>query len=187
VTGLELAQRLRDETVSRRGARRTHARLLRVADRAVKIARLFEHEIEAALRVQQRLRCRASRRRSRASMSRHLQAPRGVSGDYFDFIELPEGRLGLVVADVCGKGMPAACWQRPRMRRSRLRAVRRTQLRRVLASVNQLLYETTPEERFVTMALRPSTTRRPHTDWGQSGHCPTVCRLVVFKLAARLV
>jgi len=31
-----------------------------------------------------------------------------VGGDYFDVIELPEGRLALVVGDVAGKGMPAA-------------------------------------------------------------------------------
>jgi sigma-B regulation protein RsbU (phosphoserine phosphatase) len=40
-----------------------------------------------------------------AAFSRGAQA---VGGDFFDCIELPGGQLGLVVADVCGKGVPAA-------------------------------------------------------------------------------
>jgi serine phosphatase RsbU (regulator of sigma subunit) len=40
-----------------------------------------------------------------AALNRGAQA---VGGDFFDCIELPGGRLGLVVADACGKGVPAA-------------------------------------------------------------------------------
>jgi sigma-B regulation protein RsbU (phosphoserine phosphatase) len=31
-----------------------------------------------------------------------------VGGDFYDFFELPENKLGIVIADVCGKGLPAA-------------------------------------------------------------------------------
>lgn len=40
-----------------------------------------------------------------AAFSRGAQA---IGGDFFDCIELPGGQLGIVVADVCGKGVPAA-------------------------------------------------------------------------------
>jgi serine phosphatase RsbU (regulator of sigma subunit) len=40
-----------------------------------------------------------------AAFNRGAQA---VGGDFFDVIELPGGQLGLVVADACGKGVPAA-------------------------------------------------------------------------------
>ncbi len=42
-----------------------------------------------------------------AAFSRGAQA---VGGDFFDYIELPNGRIGLVVADVAGKGVPAALY-----------------------------------------------------------------------------
>jgi sigma-B regulation protein RsbU (phosphoserine phosphatase) len=39
-----------------------------------------------------------------------LAAARAVSGDFFDFISLGDQQLGIVVGDVCGKGMPAAIY-----------------------------------------------------------------------------
>jgi sigma-B regulation protein RsbU (phosphoserine phosphatase) len=36
------------------------------------------------------------------------QPAQEVAGDFYDFFNLPDGRIGFVVADVCGKGIPAA-------------------------------------------------------------------------------
>jgi serine phosphatase RsbU (regulator of sigma subunit)/pSer/pThr/pTyr-binding forkhead associated (FHA) protein len=36
------------------------------------------------------------------------EACRAVGGDYFDYLHLPDGRIGVIIADVAGKGMPAA-------------------------------------------------------------------------------
>ncbi|MFT5688938.1 MAG: sigma-B regulation protein RsbU (phosphoserine phosphatase), partial [Planctomycetota bacterium] len=38
----------------------------------------------------------------------HISAPDGIGGDFHDFIELPDGRVGLLVCDVSGQGVPAA-------------------------------------------------------------------------------
>lgn len=40
----------------------------------------------------------------------HYQAAHQVGGDFYDFIELPNGRIGIVIADVSGKGVPAALY-----------------------------------------------------------------------------
>jgi hypothetical protein len=42
------------------------------------------------------------------SLAAHCQPARETGGDFYDFIELRDGCLGLVIADVAGKGMPAA-------------------------------------------------------------------------------
>ncbi len=42
------------------------------------------------------------------SLAARCQPARETGGDFYDFIELSDGRLGLVIADVAGKGMPAA-------------------------------------------------------------------------------
>jgi serine phosphatase RsbU (regulator of sigma subunit) len=38
----------------------------------------------------------------------YYQPAREVGGDFYDFLELPQGRLGLIVGDATGHGMPAA-------------------------------------------------------------------------------
>src|SRR6516164_2130041 len=71
---------------------------------------------------------------------------RAVGGDYYDFLELGKGRLGLVVGDIAGKGLAAALLM------ANLQASFRSQCataweqpQRFLRSVNQLFYENSAE------------------------------------------
>lgn len=75
---------------------------------------------------------------------------RGVGGDYFDVIELPDGRTLFALADVCGKGMPAA------LLAANIQALVRS-ISNVLSDplslatqVNNHLCRYTPPERFAT-------------------------------------
>jgi len=73
-----------------------------------------------------------------------------VGGDYYDFIPVSETRLGLAVADVSGKGIPAALLMAG-FRMSLLAEIRNEfALRAVMRKVNQLLHESTERDRFVT-------------------------------------
>jgi sigma-B regulation protein RsbU (phosphoserine phosphatase) len=73
-----------------------------------------------------------------------------IGGDYYDYLPLADGRLGLVVADVSGKGIPAALIM------ATFRAALRSELRRsddlagALAAVNRTLLESQAATRFVT-------------------------------------
>ena len=74
-----------------------------------------------------------------------------MGGDFYDFIELPDGRIGVVMADVSGKGVPAAFFM----------AVARTNLRNLaayfampgacLAHTNDVLCTQNPMDLFVTV------------------------------------
>jgi serine phosphatase RsbU (regulator of sigma subunit) len=78
------------------------------------------------------------------------QPARAVSGDFYDFIPYPDGKLGLVIADVTDKGVPAALVMATT--RSVLRStVERTKAPgEVLAQVNELLCPDMPAKMFVT-------------------------------------
>ena len=73
-----------------------------------------------------------------------------VGGDYYDFIAVSETRLGLAVADVSGKGIPAALLMAG-FRMCLLAEIRNEfAIRAVMRKVNQLLHESTERHRFVT-------------------------------------
>lgn len=90
-------------------------------------------------------------------VSAHWQPAREVSGDFYEFLQLPNRIFGLAIADVTGKGMPAALVMANT--RSVLRAVAATRSRRLktpgamLAQVNDILCEDMPRYMFVTCLL----------------------------------
>jgi phosphoserine phosphatase RsbU/P len=98
---------------------------------------------------------------------------RGVSGDYYDFIALGEGRLGLLLADVSGKGMSAAL-----LGASLHAAVRANaagagdRCGEVLAKANALLFETTTAERYATVFYGVYDPATRILTYANAGHCP---------------
>jgi phosphoserine phosphatase RsbU/P len=90
-----------------------------------------------------------------------LSVPAGlVGGDWYDFIPLTDGRWGLVIADVSGKGMAAALLMSAT--RGMLRSLAQTHsgAAEVLLRLNKLMIEDFPSGRFVTMVYAefdPST------------------------------
>jgi serine phosphatase RsbU (regulator of sigma subunit) len=73
-----------------------------------------------------------------------------VGGDYYDYVRIAEGHLGIVVADVSGKGIPAALIMAA-FRASLIAEVRNNYaIRTVFTKVNRLLWESIEMERFVT-------------------------------------
>ena len=100
-----------------------------------------------------------------------------VSGDFYDVFPLPDGRLGLVVADVSGKGMAAAFFM----------AVTRTLLRGIaaecgspadcLARVNETLCRENPIDMFVTALYAELDEATGVVQLVNAGHCePIVVR-----------
>jgi serine phosphatase RsbU (regulator of sigma subunit)/anti-sigma regulatory factor (Ser/Thr protein kinase) len=81
----------------------------------------------------------------------HYQPAREVGGDFYDFLRLKDGRVGLVIGDVSGKGIAAALVMANTQ--SVLRAVARrgnVAPGRVLAEANEVLYAYIPSGTFVT-------------------------------------
>jgi serine phosphatase RsbU (regulator of sigma subunit)/CHASE1-domain containing sensor protein/anti-sigma regulatory factor (Ser/Thr protein kinase) len=103
----------------------------------------------------------------------HYQPAREVGGDFYDFLRLDDGRIGLVIGDVSGKGIAAALVMANTQ--SVLRAVaRRGNIApgRVLAEANEVLYAYIPAGTFVTCfyaVLDPESGRLVYSN---AGHDP---------------
>jgi serine phosphatase RsbU (regulator of sigma subunit) len=131
----------------------------------------LEEDIRAAFAVQERLFPSPQPAIPGLDYAAVCRPARGVSGDYYDFIPLDGGRLGLLVADVCGKGMPAAL-----LGASLHAAVRAyapgagVNCGEVLERANRLLFETTAPERYATVfygVFDPSTNTLTYANAGQ--------------------
>jgi serine phosphatase RsbU (regulator of sigma subunit)/predicted ester cyclase len=103
-------------------------------------------------------------------ISPYYQPAREVGGDFYDFHLLSEGRLGLVVGDATGKGVPAALVMSST--RSMLRALARASNSpgEVLEQVNDLLVTDIPPNMFVTCFYAILDPKSATLSYANAGH-----------------
>ncbi len=80
----------------------------------------------------------------------YYQSAREVGGDFYDFLPFEDGRLGLVIGDVAGKGIPAALVMTATRTMIRTAAQETASPGEVFARANELLYAEIPSKMFVT-------------------------------------
>src|SRR5690242_161713 len=159
---LNLGRRLSDQDYSA-DDRRLLEKLAAQASPAVRVAQLVreqEAEVRARERINQELRVAQLIQQQFLpktlpnmpgwQVAAFYRAAAEVGGDFYDFIDLPDGRLGLVVGDVTGHGVPAALVMATTRSVLRSEAPRLVAPGAVLARVNDFLNDDIPQNMFVT-------------------------------------
>lgn len=96
-----------------------------------------------------------------------------VGGDYYDFLDMGLGALGIVLADIAGKGISGALLMANLQANLRSQyAVALDDLPRLLKSVNRLFYENTTEESYATMFFGIYEDSRRALRFANCGHIP---------------
>ena len=110
----------------------------------------LEHELEIAREIQKSILPKLIPDVPGWLITTHWQPAQSVSGDFYDIFPYPDGRLGLLIADVSGKGIPAALVMA--ITCSMFRAVASSKISpgELLEQVNQQLYPYMPGNKFVT-------------------------------------
>ena len=109
-----------------------------------------DEELERAREIQESLLPKVIPQLPGFEVASAWQPARAVGGDYFDVLKLPENRLAICIADVSGKGVPAALLM------ANVQASLRATVRdmdspaRVCSIVNGMLCETIAADKFVT-------------------------------------
>jgi serine phosphatase RsbU (regulator of sigma subunit) len=135
----------------------------------------IEQELRVARLIQQTLLPKALPTLPGYDVAAFYRPAREVGGDFYDFLELEDGRLGLVVGDATGHGVPAALMMANTQ--SVLRAVAQRggfEPGRVLAEVNEVLLPYIPPSMFVTCfygVLDPESGRFRYANAGHSLPC----------------
>ncbi len=155
----------------------THISLKNAADQILQLERERDHlrarENEIARQVQSRL----LRQRKPAVETLDyagccFQADY-VGGDYFDYLDLGEGRLGLVLADVSGKGFFAALLMASLQASLRSQsALAREDLGQLVHSVNRFFYDVTAMDQYATLFLGSYEDRSRRLRYANCGHNP---------------
>jgi phosphoserine phosphatase RsbU/P len=96
---------------------------------------------------------------------------RSVSGDFYDFILQPNGELKIIIADVSGKGMPAALVVATSRSILRTLAARVNSPGEVLASANEVLFDEIPANMFVTCFFGVLNLEMGRLRYANAGHC----------------
>jgi putative ABC transport system permease protein len=142
----------------------------RLTDRVVEQETL-RRDIALASEVQRRLLPEAPPRAECVEFAAASVPARRIGGDYYDFVELGDGRIGIALADVSGKGVPAAL----------IMSVVQASLRiissggdvappRLVALINQFVYQSTPASKYATFFYAQLDQQRRQLRYVNAGH-----------------
>jgi serine phosphatase RsbU (regulator of sigma subunit) len=132
----------------------------------------IENELRVAQEIQQTLLPKALPDLAGWRIGVHYRPAREVGGDFYDFIDLPDGRVGLIIGDVTDKGVPAALVMATTRAILRSTAARVLSPGEVLASVNDALCPDIPARMFVTCLYAILDPASGHLLFANAGHDP---------------
>jgi serine phosphatase RsbU (regulator of sigma subunit) len=99
---------------------------------------------------------------------------RMVGGDYFDFLPYGDEKMGFVIGDVSGKGMPAALLMTGLQARVRMLAESRGELSRVMSQLDRSVTTGCPGTLFASLVLCVFDTRTGSLEYCNAGHNPPI-------------
>jgi len=100
-----------------------------------------------------------------------------VSGDYYDYLEVDEDHLGIVIADVSGKGVPASLIMANCRSILRAKAAGESSPAKVLKAVNRQIFPDIREDMFITMTYLILDGASDRIRIARGGHsAPLLCR-----------
>ena len=112
--------------------------------------RLQAQELEQAAEIQRGLHPRFAPDIAGVELAGHNAQCRTVGGDYYEFLPTGDGRVALVLADVSGKGLPAALLMADLRAKIQVLAEEPDDFPRLMARLDRLMAKSCPPNRFVT-------------------------------------
>lgn len=99
-------------------------------------------------------------------------ACRTVGGDYYDFLTYPDGRVGILVGDVAGKGMPASLLMSSLQARVQVLFDDPTNLAALVTRLNRIISSNCPSNRFITFFIGVLDPQTGELTYVNAGHNP---------------
>src|SRR5229473_1492848 len=103
-----------------------------------------------------------------------MQPVRGVGGGYYDYIPIDEHTIQVVIADVAGKGVPAALLMSATAAAVQLEASEKRDMLEVVDRLNNGIYSVSEGNRYVTLLLADIDARSHSLRYVNCGHNPAL-------------
>jgi serine phosphatase RsbU (regulator of sigma subunit) len=134
----------------------------------------LEQELRIARQIQMSLLPQGSLQLNGLSVTAHCEPAREVGGDYYDYFTLGENRVGIIIADVAGKGTSAALY----MAELKGLMLSLTQLhaspRELLIRANRIIAQHLDARSFITMTYAVVDLCARTLTYARAGHCPLI-------------
>ncbi len=112
------------------------------------------------------------------AFSAHYTAAQEVGGDFYDFIHLDKDRIGIVIGDVSGKGVPAALYMAKLGSDLRTLALTEDSPGAALQKLNDLLAERSRRGMFATLLYIELESQKMALTMANAGHLPLIVKKV---------
>ena len=132
----------------------------------------LQNELSVASKMQQSILPTEFPERGGYSVDASMTPARSVGGDFYDVMILPEGRIGLAIADVSDKGVPAALFMMSSRTLLKGAAIGSDSPGMVLYEVNDLLCESNESAMFVTLLYAEYNPENGRLSYANGGHNP---------------
>jgi phosphoserine phosphatase RsbU/P len=132
----------------------------------------LERELEIAHTIQASILPQAMPTDPNLDFGARIVPARMVGGDFYDLFPIGEGRYGIVVGDVCDKGVPAALFMMLTYSLMRAEAPRAGSPGEALLAVNRLLLDLNPSGMFVTLLYGVLDADTGRFAYARAGHPP---------------
>lgn len=106
----------------------------------------------------------------------YYEAAQHVGGDYYDYIELPDGRIAVTVADVAGKGVPAALLMARLYSAARYHLLTKKTPAEAMSGLNSEIATSGLGHRFITCAMAVLEPEKHEIVLVSAGHLPPIAR-----------
>lgn len=134
----------------------------------------MEQEMLAAREIQQKLLPSGPLSVPGLAITAFCEPAREVAGDYFDFLKISPTKLGVLIADVSGKGLPAGLYMAQLKVLVQSLARTHTSPREFLKAVNRVVADNIDSKSFITMSYGVVDLVEKRMTFARAGHCPLI-------------
>jgi serine phosphatase RsbU (regulator of sigma subunit) len=136
----------------------------------------LEQELKIARNIQMSLLPQGPLRMPGLALTAHCEPAREVGGDYYDFLPIDAHRLGILIADVSGKGTSAALYMAELKGLMLSLSQLHTSPRQLLIDANRIISQHLDSRSFITMTYGIVDLQARTFTYARAGHCPLIYR-----------